>query len=506
MMAPHNHSEPGGDRTKPCSLCNKRHVRASKGGLPATSVFKSHNPIYKVTIFLVMIAYASASHSLASSSVGTIKGPAKLGTEFAVISRARKDGNGKIMAFSMRRQEHLQGQSEAHFHEESELDHMHEEGEEHVHEEGEEHVHEEGEEHVHEVGNDNENTSKPWGRVIGATLIVNLATLMGLLLLIIPAMYHGCLKWTGRDHTGPSMYEQGKFLNICIPGFAVGALMATAIFLVFHEAVHLIGGLHEDINEGDHEGHNHRHLQDTHDGHNHSEEGLHAAQFGMAVLGGFLIPVVLSIFFDNNDRNSEPKASVRAMPKEVENPPNSSSGEEAADVGVAVTSHMESNDADDITPVVDKQLCASILVGDAFHNFGDGVFIGAAFLSCSTAVSVSIVVATLFHEIAQELADFILLTQTAGLPVLKATVLNFISGLSVMLGGVVVLAGDPSDSAIGIILAIAGGVYVNIAANETLPRIQKFTVNTKDKVTLIFSFIIGTVPIGLILLDHEHCG
>ncbi|KAL7464307.1 hypothetical protein ACHAXS_004642 [Conticribra weissflogii] len=118
----------------------------------------------------------------------------------------------------------------------------------------------------------------------------------------------------------------------------------------------------------------------------------------------------------------------------------------------------------------------------------------------------SILLATLFHEMAQELADFILLTQTAGLPIIKATILNFVSGLSVTLGGIVMLAADPSDSAVGIILAIAGGVYLNIAASETIPRIHSFMTCRKDKGLNIFSFIVGAVPIGLILLDHEHCG
>lgn len=155
---------------------------------------------------------------------------------------------------------------------------------------------------------------------------------------------------------------------------------------------------------------------------------------------------------------------------------------------------------------VNKQLCASILLGDAFHNFADGVFIAAAFKSCSTGTAVSIILVTLFHEIAQELADFILLTRYAGLSVARACLFNFLSGLSVCLGGIVFLAGDPSDEATGVILAMAGGVYFNIAACETIPRLEKIVKGRADRVWTLFSVIVGTVPIGLILLNHQHCG
>jgi zinc transporter ZupT len=113
---------------------------------------------------------------------------------------------------------------------------------------------------------------------------------------------------------------------------------------------------------------------------------------------------------------------------------------------------------------------------------------------------------TLFHEIAQELADFIVLTKYGGLSVWNALAFNFLSGLSVCLGGVVFLAANPTDLATGVILAMAGGVYINIAACETAPRMEGAMQVRADRVLMLFSIILGTIPIGLILLDHKHCG
>mmetsp|Transcript_27608 Transcript_27608/g.41135 ORF Transcript_27608/g.41135 Transcript_27608/m.41135 type:complete len:131 (-) Transcript_27608:9-401(-) len=88
---------------------------------------------------------------------------------------------------------------------------------------------------------------------------------------------------------------------------------------------------------------------------------------------------------------------------------------------------------------------------------------------------------------------------------MAALTFNFLSGLSVCLGGVIFLAADPSDVATGIILAMAGGVYINIAACETAPRMEAAMKVRGDRVLMLFSIILGTIPLGLILLDHKHC-
>ena len=51
------------------------------------------------------------------------------------------------------------------------------------------------------------------------------------------------------------------------------------------------------------------------------------------------------------------------------------------------------------------------------------------FKSCTSSLAWSIVIATLYHEIAQEIADYILLTSDAvGCSVVKALLFNFLAG------------------------------------------------------------------------------
>ena len=158
------------------------------------------------------------------------------------------------------------------------------------------------------------------------------------------------------------------------------------------------------------------------------------------------------------------------------------------------------------TKTYDYQLIGSILLGDSFHNFTDGIFVGNAFLLCDRRMAYSIAAATLYHEFAQEFADFCLLTHHCGLDVGPALLLNFLSGLSVMLGALLILSIDFSAETMGIILTLSAGVYLYIAGTECLPRIQEHPENKtiKNRLIFIFCFALGAVPIGLVLINHSH--
>lgn len=91
---------------------------------------------------------------------------------------------------------------------------------------------------------------------------------------------------------------------------------------------------------------------------------------------------------------------------------------------------------------------------DFFHNVTDGVFIGTAFILCSKDIAYTILATTIYHEIAQELADYVLLTHHCGFPIWLALIANATCGLSVIIGVVIIFAANLSNEGIGIILAI----------------------------------------------------
>lgn len=134
------------------------------------------------------------------------------------------------------------------------------------------------------------------------------------------------------------------------------------------------------------------------------------------------------------------------------------------------------------------------------------MFVGAAFLLCDRSLAITVAAATIYHEIAQEVADYFMLTRFANLTPVKALFLNFINGMSVLLGAIIVIGiEDIPDMAIGCILAVSGGVYIYISVAECIPRAKLAQKNVSDKLTGLLAFAAGAIPIGLVLLNHTHC-
>ena len=105
-----------------------------------------------------------------------------------------------------------------------------------------------------------------------------------------------------------------------------------------------------------------------------------------------------------------------------------------------------------------------ILIGDAFHNFVDGVAVAAAFLA-SPALGVATAVAVIGHEIPQELGDFVLLLE-GGFSRAKALLWNGLSGLATLAGALlayVALAQATWVVPYALAVAASGFLYIGLA-------------------------------------------
>lgn len=153
-----------------------------------------------------------------------------------------------------------------------------------------------------------------------------------------------------------------------------------------------------------------------------------------------------------------------------------------------------------------SRIMSGVLIGDFFHNLCDGFFLGAAFKGCGSDFGWRVLAGTVAHELAQELADFLVLTgPDAKLPPIVALTLNFVSGLGVLLGVVIVMSSEVTSDMIGILLAVGGGVYLHVAATECMPKAYSEQLSLRTRAICVAAFFLGVIGIGLVLLDHEHC-
>ena len=112
------------------------------------------------------------------------------------------------------------------------------------------------------------------------------------------------------------------------------------------------------------------------------------------------------------------------------------------------------------------------LIGDAVHNFIDGLIIAGAFIvSLPLGLSASLAIA--LHEIPQEIGDFGILLY-AGFKKKRALYLNFMASLTVVLGGII---GWALSSRIveftKFLLPIAVGGFIYIALSDLIPELRK---------------------------------
>lgn len=129
------------------------------------------------------------------------------------------------------------------------------------------------------------------------------------------------------------------------------------------------------------------------------------------------------------------------------------------------------------------------LVGDAIHNFTDGLVIAASFLA-SFPLGVASSLAIAFHEVPQEIGDFGVLVYS-GISIKKALALNFLAAITVVLGGFAgFMLSEYIASFVDYLLPLAAGGFIYVAASDLIPEIRK-TESAKDSAVTMATFVLG---------------
>ncbi len=138
------------------------------------------------------------------------------------------------------------------------------------------------------------------------------------------------------------------------------------------------------------------------------------------------------------------------------------------------------------------------LIGDAFHNFLDGLAIAASF-AVAPATGIATTIAVSLHEIPQELADAGVL-KYAGLRRRKILIVNVLTALTAVLGAIIGVAiSSVTENSEKYLVPLVVGQFIYIALADLLPEIHKKSGIFKYALE-ITAFCLGIGAMYLLLL------
>jgi len=137
------------------------------------------------------------------------------------------------------------------------------------------------------------------------------------------------------------------------------------------------------------------------------------------------------------------------------------------------------------------------LVGDALHNFLDGLIIGASYL-VDIPLGIATTVAVILHEIPQEVGDFGVLIH-AGFSKFKALLFNFLTAVMAILGGLIAFLGIRLEYLEQYFIPIIAGGFLYIAIADLIPELKK-EEKTKQSILQVIWFCLGVGVMLLLLL------
>lgn len=134
-----------------------------------------------------------------------------------------------------------------------------------------------------------------------------------------------------------------------------------------------------------------------------------------------------------------------------------------------------------------------ILLGDGLHNFLGGLAITATFL-VDVRLGITSWLAAAAHEVPQELGDFGVLIH-GGWSKNKALLLNFLSGLTFLVGGLFAY-GLSFQIDVSWLIPFAAGNFLYIGASDLVPEVKKHE-DLKSNIVHFLAFVLGLAVLFL---------
>merc|ERR1712048_12865 len=140
------------------------------------------------------------------------------------------------------------------------------------------------------------------------------------------------------------------------------------------------------------------------------------------------------------------------------------------------------------------------LAADMFHNFTDGLAVGASYLA-GDSVGLITTITILFHEIPHEIGDFAILIQS-GVPRGKAIALQLLTAVGAVTGcALSLLLGGATDAASKVALPFTAGGFIYIATGHVIPELLE-GASFKQSVLEIMAMLVG-VGMMIVIAQYE---
>lgn len=131
-----------------------------------------------------------------------------------------------------------------------------------------------------------------------------------------------------------------------------------------------------------------------------------------------------------------------------------------------------------------------------FHNFTDGLAIGASFLA-GESIGVITTLTILLHEVPHEIGDYAILIQS-GVPPRKAILLQLLTAVGALTGCLVSLfLGGAVDVASKLILPFTAGGFIYIATVSVIPELLE-GATLKQSIMEVFALLMGVLMMVII--------
>jgi len=142
-----------------------------------------------------------------------------------------------------------------------------------------------------------------------------------------------------------------------------------------------------------------------------------------------------------------------------------------------------------------------LLVGDAVHNFADGIVIASAFF-INPVLGIATTIGIMLHEVPQEIAEYGVLIHS-GYSKPRALFLNFCSALTIVVGVVTTsLFATFLHEYVWVITGVAAGNLLYIATSDFIPELRKS--HRKHFYESFVTTLCGLLAIALLLVfSHE---